>query len=165
MNSSDNAQARADKIGCMIKAKLDEGSFILGSGYQCLVDPVASPAQKAWMAARGLDKKEVCVGCAIGSLAFALGRQLVKTTYESSSGFETRNAISAEAGDLVSPEEVNQLEMGYEVRLKLLDSEVDIDSPFYKLGKAMAIKAGHSTPIEYEQLEECVMRERSMESK
>jgi|SRR5580692_10281339 hypothetical protein len=123
-----SAQERADRIGCMIKAKVDAGEFKLRSGY----------LSKQY----GADQ---CIGCAIGSLAYSLG-------FRTNSSFgvgshECRRFIDGHAPDgLISKDEQYQLEMGYECwrHISLTKKPADIDNPFFQLGKKMSLAANHT---------------------
>lgn len=132
-----SAEERACILGRKLREMVAAGEFRLGFGY--------------------LDAKPdgtECEGCAIAAAAKCLGAiGVVKSgTYASGTRIyygarDLRNfLVSRDHGNgLLAMLDVYQLEAGYEAT-KILPGGLpaDPDDPFFKLGKAMAISAGHN---------------------
>ena len=116
------AEERACELGKRIRELVDKGEFRLMDLNQHY----------------GGDG--VCQGCAIAAAAFVVGQRRA----------DTRVACAKATTDagLMTREEAAQIEMGYECWKTNRDwtSSVvqrDVESPFYKLGRAMSLNAKH----------------------
>jgi|SRR5580692_2893482 hypothetical protein len=125
-----DAKERAAELGCRIKAAIDEGKFNLGYGYLQF-------------------DGRVCHGCAVAAAAFSCGLRR---------GDQEDCQERAVNYGLMSPQEAAQLEMGYEAFSWCFTwggsggVEVDLKSPFFKLGKKMSLASRHRSERSYRDL-------------
>lgn len=125
-----SAEERAEKLGCLIRAKISNGEFRLSSGY------VAKSGR-------------YCVGCALGALACSLmGNEDAYKAFQLSGQGSEELRRRLDTTGLVSREELYALEAGYEAHPSFMvnthqQAVERFSSPFFKLGMALSIEHGH----------------------